>query len=394
MKPKKELNVVIKIGTNVVLDKSGRFCTSRIKSIIKTVCELKNLGYQFVIVSSGAVGLGRQKLNLAKKLKLEGKQTCAAVGQSHLVQNFQNLFSKFDLQVGQILLTAGDFSDRRRYLSLRKTLLEMLRLNVIPLINENDSISTMELADKVYGKSFGDNDKLSAITAAKLGADLLVILTDVDGIYKTMGEKNPKSKDKNNRDQTTENRPIPIFDSYKKLKDVALERGSSRGRGGMQTKIEAIKIAALSGATIVVANGHKPSLLKKIICGVYKSKPIPGSLILPQKGISPRKRWIGFSSGVNGKIVVNKGAQIALSLNKASLLPSGIEDIKGKFSSNEIVSIETQDGLELGRGICFFDYKDVKKISGKNSREIKKILGTQAHSVVIHRDNLVIFEEN
>lgn len=373
----KAKRIVIKLGTQVVIDSVGSSddtpATTRLGRLVAGCADLLNAGRQVILVSSGAVGLGRQKLGLTGKLSLTEKQACAAVGQNLLMDVYRDLFARHDRVTAQVLLSAMDLSERRHYLNLRQTLEKLLELQVVPIINENDSVSTMELQDEDYTKGFGDNDKLSALVGGKLDADLLVILTNVDGIYTENPALNPDA------------RRIEVIDDLQSLKQIETAGQSQLGRGGMASKLEAARLAAISGLHTYIASGLSEHPLAELL---EPADELCGTLVLPQASISGRKRWIGMASGYHGVIVVNEGAKTALIEKRASLLPIGILAVEGDFLANHVVSIQDERRMEIGRGLTFFSSGEVDRIKGCRSEAVPG----DRHEV-IHRDNLVIFEE-
>ena len=365
--------VVIKLGTGLLTQADGRVVASRLGKLVSQCAHLvQEEGKKVILVSSGAVGLGRISLGIAKLSDVSSKQACAAVGQGLLMQRYQRYFARHGLMTAQLLVTADDFSDRRRYLNLRETFERLLSYNVIPVVNENDSVSTMELKEDARTHSFGDNDLLSALVASKLGADLLLILTDVDGIYDGHPKKNPSAK------------PIAELDDFADLKKLDLKGQSAYGRGGVSSKIEAARLASLGGVSTVIASGLKKEAILQ--CA--------GTLVRPKLKLKDRQLWIGHSSGYGGVIQINRGAVEALINKKASLLPSGVTGVRGSFGANEVVSVETEQGREIGRGIVYFSSHQVGEIQGCHSREISEKIGKMDHQEIIHRDHLVIFGEN
>ncbi len=357
--------VLIKLGTQVVTDENGLFAETRIREILKGLHSFPHI--EFLIVSSGAVGLGRNALGISKNISTSQKQACAAVGQTLLMNSYNKILSKLDQKAAQLLVSADDLTDRIKYLNFQKTLIELLKLKTLPIINENDSISTVEL--EAQSKSFGDNDKLSALVSSKMSVDLLIILTNVDGVY----TDNPfTSKDA---------KKISLIKSFEELKEIKVGGTSASGRGGLKTKLEAVRVAALNGVFTVVAPGHEKDIIKKILSTVTWNSESPGTLILPANRMSQRKNWIGFSSNTSGIVIVNAGAAMALIEKKASLLPIGIVDVKGEFKSGDVLSIQDEAGVEIGRGICDYSSTDLKRLKGQKNEE------------AIHRDNLVIYKD-
>jgi glutamate 5-kinase len=363
--------IVVKIGTYVLTGSSdGGLATSRLGDLVSQCGRLVNdHGKKVILVSSGAVGLGRSVLALDKLASLSDKQACAAVGQSLLMNEYQRRFRDHGLTTGQLLVTADDFAERRRYLSLRDTFERLLSLNVVPIVNENDSVSTAELVEDERTHSFGDNDLLSALVASKLGADVLLILTNVEGIFDSNPDKNPDA------------RLIETLDDFDALGRLGLRGQSAYGRGGVASKVEAARLASYGGVSTIIASGLAPSAILE--CS--------GTLVPSRVRLPDRKRWIGLSSGFGGVIEVNPGAAHALTRQNASLLPSGIIAVRGSFTANEVVSIETEHGKEIGRGISAFSSDDIAQIQGCHTREIAGRLGEVRPAEVIHRDHLVIF---
>jgi glutamate 5-kinase len=301
------------------------------------------------------------------------KQACASVGQNKLISSFQELFKKHKKKIAQILVTSKDFTVKETYVNLRQTLEQLLKLHVVPIVNENDVVATDELEDS--RKSFGDNDRLSAIMASKLDADFLILLTDVDGLY----PDDPKKGKLKRIDEITD-----LSDLLKIKKGSA----SKNGRGGVTTKIEAAKMASLSGVKTVITSGLK----KQGLLDLVLNHQIDGTLIWPQKALSKSKKWVGLSSGYAGTIIINSGAEKAIVERGASLLPSGIVSTKGSFQSQDIVSIQNEFGTEIGRGLTGFSSSETKKILGQHSDKISKILGEKRKKTVVHRDHMAIFE--
>lgn len=359
--------IVIKLGTQIVVDASGHLALERLRALAEQCVALHRAGKELILVSSGAVGLGRNRLRRDGSLTLTEKQACAAVGQSLLMDAYRDLFEPTGLVTAQVLLTALDFADRKHYLNLRQTLETLLKLGSIPIINENDVTSTMELREGSYTKGFGDNDKLSALVAGKLEADLLVILTNVDGIYTDNPETNPDAE------------KITLISAFQDLQRIQTAGQSTLGRGGMASKLEAGRLAAISGLHTYIASGLQPEPLAPLL---HREKPPTGTIIRPQTALPDRKRWIGAASGYHGVLIVNDGASRALVHQGASLLPVGVAAVQGDFSAQQVVSIQDERGREIGRGL-----------SGFSSDELRRIQGVRGEAEAIHRDNLVIFEE-
>lgn len=378
----KDLNrVVFKFGTNVLTRESGDIAIGTIYTLIEAVADLHKEGKEILIVSSGAVGMGRKLLNLPSKPNtLPLKQACAATGQSRLMYLYEEGFDKLSITTAQVLLTEEDFSNRKRYLNLRSTLNTLLELKVIPIINENDVVSTSELEplakDEERIVNFGDNDKLSALVMSKLDADLLIILSDVDGLYDSDPRINPDAKIIHTVEQITP-----------ELESVCFECFSDRSRGGMKTKLEAAKVAVNSGGIAIIARGKDPDVIHRIFDGEEI-----GTIFLPVSHLSSKKRWIAFASSIVGKVIINDGAKKALLERNASLLSAGVTEIKNKFNVGDVVSILDQEGNEIARGMINYSSEDSKKLIGLHSYEIENILHYKNYDALITRDNIVILD--
>lgn len=349
---KKYKRIVIKIGSSLFY--SGRKLeVSRFFEVISQLSELiKAEGKEVVVVSSGAIALGMESMKLAARPKqLPLLQAAAAIGQNELMDSYRGQFKKFGLNCAQVLLTWDDFDSRQRYLNAKNTLLALLKLGCVPVVNENDTVSTDEI-------KFGDNDRLSSLVAKLVGADLLVMLSDVDGLLDKEG------------------RVIRIVEEIgSEIKSLACPTKNRTCVGGMITKIEAAKIAVDSGIPCVIANGHK----KRIVASAVIAPQDNGTLFVSKKGLSAKEHWIAFGTKPKGRIIVDDGAKAALINKNKSLLAVGIVSIKGVFSSRDIVSIVDKDGGEFARGMVSCSSSQLTEVAGKRfDREI------------VHRDNMVI----
>lgn len=317
MRDLKPRRVVVKIGTNTICKKDGTVDHDYLRDVARQVKELEQRGIESIVVTSGAIGSGSSELGLDGKNKdVAMKQACAAVGQAILMMAWRDAFREYGKSVGQVLLTYGAFSDRNRYLDLRKAIDGMFKLGVVPVVNENDVIATDEIEE-----IFGDNDKLSALVASKMDADLLILLTDVDGLY----DRNPET----DRDA----RLIPTVDEITKdIERIAGSRKNERSTGGMKTKINAAKVAMESGCNMVIANGRTPNVILDVATG----KEL-GTLFTAKAVYSNRERWILFACPL-GKITIDDGAEQALRTGR-SLLPCGIVSVEGKFKKGDVVRI-------------------------------------------------------
>lgn len=370
--------IVFKLGTNTLTNKDGSIALSRIYSFMESVSSLKKEGSEIIIVTSGAVGMGAKflKADTGKFDPVSIKQACAAVGQGKLMHFYEEALEKFNITTAQILLTSDDFSSRKKYLSLRNTLNTLLELGVIPIINENDTVSTSELEcfkENDVEVCFGDNDKLSALVASKLDADLLVILSDVNGLYDDDPRINKNAK------------VISLIEEITpEIESLGFE-ASKGGRGGMKTKIEAAKVVMHSGGMILIANGQEIGIVNRI----FNNEDI-GTLFLPVENLSGRKKWIAYATNINSYIKVNDGAKKALIEKKSSLMPVGILEILNTFNKGDVIGILDKDGKEFAKGLTNYSSQECVLVIGKHSEEIEKILGFKNYDTVITRDNIVI----
>lgn len=359
--------IVVKIGTSVLTKADGSLDKKYMDSIARQINELIKKGKQIIIVSSGAIGSGVQELKLKTMPRdIPTRQGAAAIGQSILIETWRSVFRKHGLKVAQLLLTYEAFSNRRTYINLRNSMAILAKYGAIPIINENDPISVHEIES-----TFGDNDRLSALVAAKVDAELLILLTDVHGLY----DKNPKHKDAKLITEITEISP--------EIEHIGGEAGSWRTKGGMKTKIEAAKIAMESKCSLIIANAWEKRILTRIIQGEEL-----GTLFRPLKtSYTNKERWIKFSKS-HGRIIIDNGARDALQKG-GSLLPSGITKLEGKFNSGDIVSLIHEE-QEIAKGIVDYSAEELEKIKGTSSDQIEKILGYKNYNNVIRRENMVL----
>ncbi len=363
--------VVLKLGTRVVTHPDGRLALPRIFSVVETAVRLREQGRQVLIVSSGAVGLGVQALALSKMpADLAERQACAAVGQTRLMGLYEAGFQRLGRVCGQVLLTRGDFEDRLRYLNLRSTLQTLLRHGVIPVINENDAVSTEELAyvDEGRRHAFGDNDGLSALVAAKLDADLLVLLTDVAGVFDRDPREHPEA------------RLLERIDLSEDPVTASAQPGSEVGRGGMRRKLEAARMVARAGCQAVVASGVEPGALDAVLAGEAVGTWFPA-----EKGLDGRRRWIAFAAATRGCLELDEGAVRALRERKASLLAAGVRRVEGDFRTGDVVELRGPGGEPVGRGIAFWDAEITRGwCAGEPPAGIRN------HDALIDRDNMIL----
>ncbi|MGN0015030.1 MAG: glutamate 5-kinase [Candidatus Gastranaerophilaceae bacterium] len=367
--------IVFKFGTNVLRGDDGEISLSRIYSFIEDISKLHKQGKEIIIVTSGAVGLGAAKIHADPSADFVLKQACAAIGQTDLMSIYQHGFDKYHIVCSQVLLTEDDLSQRVRYLSLSNVLDKLLELNVIPIINQNDTVSTTELEEskEIFEVCFSDNDKLSALLASKLDADLLVILSDIDALY----DDNPKENPNANK--------ISIVEEVTPEIEALGQEASKGGRGGMKTKLEAAKVVTRSGGHVIIANGKTPNIIKKI----FNESGI-GTIFLPTEQLACKKRWIGYATNITGKIKINNGAKKALLEKEASLLSIGVTNIWGDFKRGEVVTILDEDDNEIAKGMVNYGSSACKKIMGQHSDKILEILGYKNYDAIITRDNIVI----
>ena len=370
--------VVIKIGTSIVTGSGGEIRGQHMTPLVNSMAELKKSGRQVVLVSSGAVGLGAGRLGLhSSRLRdLVVRQACAAVGQSLLMQAYEQLFSAHDVRIAQVLLTEDDFTDWKRYTNLRRTMERLLKLGVLPIVNENDTVSTAELeyvasdSDRV----FGDNDRLGALVMSRLESDALVLLTNVEGLLQSAPKKDSASAD------VEVSQPIALVQEIgDELKAVAAGP-SAGGRGGMLTKLEAAQIAMQAGGVAVIANGTRPGVLDQIFAGEQI-----GTTFMSASRMAGKRRWITYAAGVRGRVVVNEGAREAIMGGKASLLCSGVVRVEQQFDPQDVVSIADCEGREFARGI-------VNCASNEATTLIEETAGARAR-VLVTRDNMVLSEQ-
>lgn len=359
--------LVVKVGSSSIAYQNGKPNLSRLDSLARELSDLHNRGVEVILVTSGAIGVGLNRLGFSRRPNnIPEKQAAAAVGQGLLMHIYEKLFAEYGVTVGQVLLTREDFSDRRRFLNARNTLYALMGLGVIPIINENDTVAVDEIR-------LGDNDNLAALVGGLVDAEILILLSDVDGLY----SGDPRS--------VSDAGLIPeVVEITGELEKNAGGAGSGLGTGGMSTKIQAAKIAMHSGFVMVLANASERDVIRNIMAG----EPV-GTIFWPQGKLENKKRWIAYSSSVQGRIEVDEGAARALLSSGKSLLPSGITGVEGNFEVGNTVSVFDPGGREIARGIVNYSSGDIERIKGSHSRDIKKILGHQDYDEVIHRNNLV-----
>jgi glutamate 5-kinase len=365
---------VVKLGTRLLTCGGKSLDLAAMADLVRQMAQLHERGGEIIIVSSGAITAGRHKLGLTGKIKGRPyKQVLASVGQSRLMNNYEQLFAQYDLTVAQALLTKSDLSDRAGYLNTRNTLLALLELGVICIVNENDVVST----DEIKEAKFGDNDNLSAMVANLVDADLLMILTDIGGLYTTDPRVNPKAA------------LVPLVKKIDAAtKKWAANTTSDEGTGGMITKIEAAQLATASGIRTVIANGGEKDIIVRLASG-----EAVGTHFLPASDhLESRERWMLSGLCTRGRLIIDAGAALALQKQKRSLLAAGIQKAEGKFVRGDIVEIHDAEGNKIGCGITNYSAVDIGIIKGTKSDKIAGLLNADYGPEVVHRNNLTLLE--
>ena len=362
--------IVVKVGTRVLTDQQGNLDLDRIGSLAEQLTAVAESGRQIVLVTSGAVGAGMHRLGMnTRPTDVATLQAIAAVGQTDLMQTYQKLFNEHGRIAAQVLLTANELDDRVSYLNVRNTLLELLELSVIPVVNENDTVSVDELQT-----TFGDNDQLAALVTNLLGAQLLIILSDVDGLYTGC----PNAAD---------SELVSTVTSFNEtISSYVQESSGGLGTGGMGSKLNAVRMVTLAGENAVIANGREADVLSRVLAG-----EMLGTLFVAEgKTLSPWKRWLRFSAQPQGAISLDDGACAAIQQGGSSLLAIGIASLEGHFNKGDVVQLCNLNGQELARGLTNYNSDELHKIRGHRSEEFQQILGQCPYDEVIHRDNLAL----
>jgi len=368
--------IVVKVGSSI-LTRDGKLRDRVFGEIARQVSALQDAGREVVVVSSGAIAIGSRRLGWTHPGRsIPEKQAAAAVGQIGLIEIYQRRFAKLGLQVGQVLVTREGLEEREHFLNARHTLLKLLQLGVVPIVNENDTVATEEIR-------FGDNDNLSATIVNLVAADLLVILTDVDGLWQSPPEAGPRKR--------RAARP-PIFDVIEsvtpEIERAAQGASSAFGRGGMTTKLEAAQAAARGGASTAVCNGLAKNVLLRVAAGESV-----GTLFLAGQRLASRKHWLAFTMRTRGELVIDEGAVRAVVQRGKSLLPAGIQEVRGKFGMGDPVSVVDPRGAVLARGLVAYSSDEIRRIAKLPAREIRPVLGYSNGDEVIHRDDLVLVQD-
>jgi glutamate 5-kinase len=360
--------VVVKLGSNVLTAPDG-LNLKTVRDIARQVCGLMDRGIEVILVSSGALASGVRKIGLAKRPEeLPQRQAVSAVGQAGLIMEYEKAFARWGRKVAQILLTSEDLTSRKRYLNARNTLNTLLDWKIVPIVNENDTVSVAEI-------KFGDNDALAAMITLLMGADVLVILSDIDGLYTMDPRAHPDAE------------LIPVVAGITRSTERAAGRiPGPLGTGGMMSKVNAARKVTAAGVPMVIAQGVKPRILLRLFAGeAHGTYFVPR----PQK-LTPRKCWIAFSLKPRGVLTIDAGAETAVTRRGKSLLPSGITAVAGDFSVGDAVEFHSPAGEAIGAGLVNYDAADIRRIMGLKSQHIQQVLGHKPYDEVIHRDNLVI----
>lgn len=360
--------IVVKLGTSVLTSGTNKLDRSRIVELVRQCHQLIQLGHKVVVVSSGAIAAGRECLNYPELPKtVASKQLLASVGQGRLIQIWEQLFSIYNIHIGQMLLTRADMEDRERFLNARDVLKALLEQNIVPVINENDAVATAEI-------KVGDNDNLSALAAILAEADKLILLTDIEGLYSADPRNNPDAK-----------LIAEVENINTSLKAIAGDSVSGLGTGGMATKVQAAEIAGKAGIEVVIAAGNRSNVLLDIANNVSV-----GTRFIPNKSpLEHRKYWI-FGAPPAGSIQLDDGAVNAILNDGRSILPKGIIGVKHDFSRGEVIDICTKEGTSIARGVSRYNSDALRQIAGHHSQEISELIGYEYGAVAVHRDDMII----
>jgi glutamate 5-kinase len=375
--------LVVKLGTQVVTHDGVELALGRLMSLVESLARMRLAGREVLLVTSGAVAMGTRTLGLAERPRSLGlRQACAAVGQGQLMSVYTQAFAQLGVTTAQVLLTQEDLADRDRALCLRTTLLRLLELGTLPVLNENDSVSVSEIVEQralsgadapQSDPAFGDNDGLAARVALALDADLLILLTNVRGVYTGNPADDPTAQ---------------LLHELASVDDALLQGargGSSGGRGGMLSKLEAARLVTAEGTPVLIASGDESQILERALSG-----ETVGTLILPKEARPRRLRRIAVKSAAQGALVVNEGAARALNAGRASLLPIGVTAVVGEFAKGEVIEVRDQSGRVLGRGLANYEASACRALVGRHSDDIEAVLGYRGYDALVTRDNLVL----
>jgi len=362
--------IVVKVGTRVLTRDDGQLDAERIQALADQLHRVLSTGRKAVVVSSGAVGAGMGRLGVkTRPADLAHLQAVAAVGQPVLIETYERALHAHGRHVGQVLLTAEDLEHRARYLNARNTLLKLLEIGAVPIINENDTVAVEELQT-----TFGDNDRLAAIVTNLIRAPLLVLLSDVEGLF----DGDPREPGR---------RVIATVDRLdESILSLVRDRSGGVSKGGMASKLEAARLATAGGENVIIACGRSPDILPRIIAG----EPV-GTLFLAQgRSVAARKRWIGLTVKPRGRLILDAGARKAVELQGRSLLAAGVVEVEGTFNKGDVVALRGPDGVEFARGLCNYSADEMHRIRGLKTRRIAEVLGQCPYDEIIHRDNMVV----
>ena len=359
--------IVVKVGTSTLTYPNGKLNLIRIEQLVRELADLHNQDKEVILVSSGAVAVGASRMKFQQLPKtVPEKQALAAIGQGALLHLYERLFSEYNQTVAQVLLTRGDFDQRLSYINAANALQAILSIKAIPIINENDTVSTVEI-------KFGDNDTLSAMVAAMLDADLLILLSDVDGLY----DQDPKNSAKAILLHT-------VSEITAEMENNSIHKGSSFSSGGMLTKLKAARVCMAANIPMIIANNSILNIIHRLLDG-----EVIGTLFVPRsEKMNARKKWLAFGSLTHGTIVIDEGAGLALVEKGKSLLPSGIVKVIGDYERGTMVQVENTEGQEIARGITNYSADETRLIAGSRSSDIESILNSKDYDEVIHRNNL------
>lgn len=388
--PRQELaatahTIVVKVGTRVLTDESGALDLERIDHIADQIAQAVAAGRRVVLVSSGSVGAGIGRLGLKQRpTDLAHLQAAAAVGQSELIEVYNQSLEPYGHHAAQVLLTVDDLNQRDRYLNVRNTLMALFEYGAVPILNENDTVRVGELERNV-----GDNDRLAAVVASLLGAPLLVILSDIEGLYDGK-PGDPGVKVMPMVEHVDDSVTDLVSEGHTATAGVSqpskLDQSIALSTGGMATKLQAVKIATTAGESVIIANGRRPNVLTDILAGEEI-----GTLFLPTgQTMSSRKRWIGWNAQPQGQLTLDAGAERALEEQGKSLLAVGITSVKGEFGRGDLVTMLSSEGVEIARGLTNYDSEELHRIQGQPSDKIADLLGHRPFTETVHRDNLVL----
>jgi len=361
--------VVVKVGTSSLVDECGALDPGKLGDLVRQLAQVKKRGKEVILVTSGAIRAGMERLGVNERPRtIPEQQASAAIGQSALMQKYTELLSSYGIIPAQVLVTRDDFHDRLRYLNARNTLYTLLRFGCLPIVNENDTVATEEIR-------FGENDTLSALVAACVDADLLLVLSDVDGLFDGDPRVDPNSR---------------LIEDVPRITDeIEALAGGTRGAygsGGMRSKVEAAKIATNSGVRMVIANAARADVVADVVAG----KKVGTRFLARAVELSHRKRWIAFGSRVKGSVIVNEGARKMLVERGKSLLAAGIVACEGSFAVGDLVAVLDESRQQVARGLTNYAAAEIALIRGKHSDQIEQVLGHKDFDEVIHRDNLVL----